>query len=123
MLNAEPFFTALAALAVAARRAEYLKHLTHLRMDRLRLHSLPSSVVKQMPALTHVYLQHNRIDSMAALAVLPNLRFVTLRNNLISRVEGVAGLQHIMLLDLAFNDISEVSPDALPTSLRFVKVR
>lgn len=57
-------------------------------MDRLRLNSLSESVLSLMPALTHVYLQHNNITTMTPLAVLPALSFCALSYNRIEEVRA-----------------------------------
>lgn len=65
----------------------FVRQLTHVRLDRLRLAALPAEVLRQLPAATHLYAQHNRLDSTAsAAAALPRLRFLALGHNRIEKV-------------------------------------
>ena len=57
-----------------------------MRLDRLRLVSLSPEVLAALPSLTHLYLQHNRLTNMSALAALTCLKFLTLAFNSISQV-------------------------------------
>ena len=72
-------------------RQQALSSLTHLHLDRLHLCGpVPAQVMTCMPALTHVYLQHNKLTSLAGLAALPALRFAALSHNCICEVGVVA---------------------------------
>lgn len=77
---------ATAALCCLLCRSEFLKTLTHVRLDRLHIRALKPEALQRMPSITHVYLQHNCITSMAPLALLPQLRFCTLSHNDIEQV-------------------------------------
>lgn len=62
-----------------------------MRLDRMQLGGgLPAPELSALPRLTHVYLQHNSLTSMAGLAALPSLRFAALSHNKIEKVCGKA---------------------------------
>jgi hypothetical protein len=76
----------LSRFNILPHRAMFLSTLTHLRLDRLRLVSVPLPILRDTPMVTHVYLQHNQLASMAFLAALPQLNFCSLRSNMITKV-------------------------------------
>ncbi|KAF5834003.1 hypothetical protein DUNSADRAFT_9488 [Dunaliella salina] len=84
--------------------------------------SLSSTVLSAMPRLTHIYLQHNQLSSMAGLAALPALRFAALSHNNIEQVEGIVNLPCLMFLDLSFNRLHKLDVQQLPRSVGFLKV-
>lgn len=52
---------------------------------------MTKEVLSRFPALTYVYLQHNRLTSTAALAVLQCLKFLSLGHNRIIKVCTIIG--------------------------------
>ncbi|GFH32136.1 uncharacterized protein HaLaN_31305, partial [Haematococcus lacustris] len=103
-------------------RAAYLASMTHLRLDRLHLASLDLSLASKLSRVTHLYLQHNQLTSMAAMAAFPQLRLCSLSSNHITSVEGVQQLQHLLALDLGDNAIEVLESAQLPLCLRILKV-
>ncbi|KAJ9530212.1 hypothetical protein QJQ45_023497 [Haematococcus lacustris] len=103
-------------------RAAYLASMTHLRLDRLHLASLDLSLASKLSRVTHLYLQHNQLTSMAAMAAFPQLRLCSLSSNHITSVEGVQHLQHLLALDLGDNAIEALEPAQLPLCLRILKL-
>ncbi|KAJ9529547.1 hypothetical protein QJQ45_013941 [Haematococcus lacustris] len=103
-------------------RAAYLASMTHLRLDRLHLASLDLSLASKLSRVTHLYLQHNQLTSMAAMAAFPQLRLCSLSSNHITSVEGVQQLQHLLALDLGDNAIEALEPAQLPLCLRILKL-
>ncbi len=75
-----------AVLVAHDHRELFLKQLTHVRLDRQRLAALPSEVLSRLPAASHVFLQHNRLASVAPLAALPGLKFLVLAHNRLAQV-------------------------------------
>ena len=61
-------------------------NLTHLRLDDLGLASLSFDILSELPSVTNLYLQHNQLTRMEAVAALPKLRFLTIADNLIQKV-------------------------------------
>ena len=73
-------------------RELFFRQLTHVRLDRLRIAALPLDVLSQLPAVTHLYLQHNRLVAMGGVSELPALQFLTLSHNRIAEVRARWGL-------------------------------
>lgn len=63
-----------------------VRQLTHLRLDRQRLAALDAAVLSKLPAVTHLFLQHNRIVDMSPLSAVPQLKFLAASHNRICRV-------------------------------------
>jgi len=99
------------------------KNVTHVRLDRERLHKL-NETVTEMPRLSHLYMQHNRLEDISMLACCSSLRFVTLANNYISDVRALAGLTNVVFLDLSYNMLSSTEDlvDSLPPSVVYLDV-
>jgi len=99
-------------------RAFFFQQLTHLRLDRMHLEGdLPHTVLSALPRLTHVYLQHNQLTSMAGLCTLPRLRFAALSHNRIKQVRAcsvgwMAGWLHALMDGLAASALNQT--DAVP---------
>lgn len=74
-------------VACRSHRELFLKQLTHVRLDRQRLAALPSEVLCRLPAASHLFLQHNRLASVAPLAALPGLKFLVLAHNRLTQVK------------------------------------
>ncbi|GLI63143.1 hypothetical protein VaNZ11_006052, partial [Volvox africanus] len=112
------------ALSAARRTASeaFVQQLTHIRLDRQRLEALNTDVLRQLSSATHLFLQHNRLASMAALSALPRLTFLAMGHNRIEKVEGLAKMTELMFLDLSHNRITSLDERSLPPSLRFIKL-
>lgn len=72
-------------------RAALIQKMSHLRLDRLRLSSLSHSVLSQLPVLTHLFLQHNRLTDISPVTFLPQLRLLAASYNLIEQVSVLLG--------------------------------
>lgn len=59
---------------------------THVLLDREQISSMESLVLHSMPAVTNLYLQHNRLTSLDGLGALLNLRFLTVSHNHLTEV-------------------------------------
>ncbi len=68
------------------RRASAAQQLTHVRLDNLHIADLPQEVLCQLTALRSLYLQHNDLASMAAVACLKQLSFLTVAHNSLTEV-------------------------------------
>jgi len=108
--------------APAELRVSFFSCLTHLRLDRLRLASLPADALASLPAVTHVYLQHNRLVGTGPLAALSSLKFLTVAYNQLQQVEGLSGLHNLLFLDVTYNQLNGLQHPQLPASLRFLKI-
>ncbi|XP_039253505.2 leucine-rich repeat-containing protein 46-like [Styela clava] len=94
---------------------EKLSDLTHVRLDRERLTSVP--LLDFLPCITNLYLQCNHIQEMVNFSILINLRFLTLAENRINEVKGVKDLANLGFLDLSDNCIENLVTEQLPNSL------
>ena len=99
-----------------------LEEATHLRLDRERIESLSGDLVAQLPAVTHLYLQNNRLRRADALLGFGSLRFLTLAHNMLEHVEGFNALNHLRFLDVSHNHLVSCAPGDLPVSLRFLRL-
>jgi len=103
------------------------KGLTHVHLDRERLDALDSGVLAGLAGATNLYLQHNRLSSVAALTAAPclsRLRFLTLAHNRLASLEGLKNLWRLKFLDLSHNrlDAEAADPTGFPQSLVFLKL-
>lgn len=69
-----------------SRSEAYLRNLTHLHLDRLCIATLYTDVLGALPAVTHLYLQHNRLSSLQPLACMPQLQFLAASHNQLETV-------------------------------------
>ena len=69
-------------------REGFLSRLVNLRLDRLQLCEAPSHVLVNLPSVTHLYLQHNRLTSIEGVASMPSLKFLAASHNRIQEVRG-----------------------------------
>ena len=69
----------------------FVKQLSHLRLDRQRLEELPAQVLSQLPNVTHLYVQHNRLTDMAPLKALRKLQFLAISHNRLTQVSSTRG--------------------------------
>lgn len=112
--------TADRASALAA-----VAELTHIRVDRERLDDLEGGALEAMrEACTNLYLQHNRLTTIAPLAAFQKLRFLTVAHNRLERLAGLEALPGLMLLDATHNRVDSAASlvDDLPPSLVFLLV-
>lgn len=66
-----------------------MRALTHLHLDRLCVAALHADVLSALPALTHLYIQHNRLTSLEPLAAAPQLQFVAASHNWLETVRSI----------------------------------
>lgn len=60
--------------------------MTHLRLDRQRIAEVDPSALADLPKLTNIYLQHNRLAAVPVVSSVLALRFLVLSHNRISEV-------------------------------------
>eukprot|EP00976_Prorocentrum_cordatum_P075931 1182093-Prorocentrum_minimum.AAC.1 len=94
--------TVLSRGMLSFRSLEKAKDVSHARLDRERIQML-SSTLLELPRLTHLYLQYNRLEDISVLAGCPNLRFLTVANNFLNQVKGLAAMKQLLFLDVAYN--------------------
>ena len=99
-----------------------LEEATHLRLDRERIESFSGNLVAQLPAVTHLYLQNNRLRRADALLGFGALRFLTLAHNMLEHVGGFGALNNLRFLDVSHNKLVSLAPGDLPVSLRFLRL-
>lgn len=76
--------------SAAVSPEEVCARLTHVRLDRLRLASCPEPVLSTLHSVTHLYLQHNRLESIEAIGCLTTLKFLTVASNRLRQVSESA---------------------------------
>jgi hypothetical protein len=87
-----------------------------LYLDRLRLKSVDH--LELFTGVTHVYLQHNLLTTLAdGFDYLPRLRFLSLSHNRVLQLADLTHLSTLQCLDLSHNDIETFDVDWLPSSL------
>ena len=126
-LNPELLRRRHAEAARAHPEGGWEKGLTHVHLDRERLDALDPAVLAGLAGATNLYLQHNRLSSVAALTAAPclsRLRFLTLAHNRLASLEGLKNLWRLKFLDLSHNrlDAEAADPTGFPQSLAFLKL-
>ena len=116
----EDFVDDEASDADAMRRA--LARVTNAHLDRERITSL-GTLLRPMQALTNLYVQHNRLTTLAPLADLPTLRFVCAAGNRLENLKGIADLPNLLFLDVTDNAMRALALAELPPTLAFADLR
>lgn len=93
-----------------------------LRLDWLGLSSL-GDTLDLFDGLRELYLQYNRLTSIAGLELLQELELLTLGGNELREVEGLASLRALRALDIRNNHISHLGAGSLPVGLAICDLR
>lgn len=97
------------------------------RLGFLNLGPKLTNLNQPFTKLTTLYLQHNKIESLApdCFTSMPSLKFLALQNNLIADIGlTLAYLNDLEFLDITNNKIKEIDiEEGLPSSLMFLKLR
>ncbi len=100
----------------------HLAAITELNLSAESITSLKSGDFNELPALTTLYLDHNSISDISALAGLTALTDLDLSGNSISNISALAGLTKLTTLYLDFNSISNISALAGLTKLTYLSL-
>ena len=98
---------------------DVLMQLTHLYIDRLNLNDL--STLKDFRRLTHVYAQHNLLQSIPFLP--ESVIFLSFANNTITDIKNLTHLTNLQFLDLSNNKIQTFDNDELPLKLVVMRIK
>lgn len=82
--------------------------MANLRVLDLSINDIGGTVnfLEKTPALRHLYLTGNKIESLHGIAKLPFLETLCLSDNVINSFEGLEHLPNLRVLSLNFNNIS-----------------
>jgi hypothetical protein len=106
------------------RRQTLCDQVVTARLDRQALAAFRPSVLRRLPNVSSLHLQHNRLKELLPLRTFVTaLRFLSLAHNELVSFAGLESLEQLMTLDVAHNNVCELDPQQFPPSLRFLKVR
>jgi hypothetical protein len=96
--------------------------ITHIRLDRLGITSLPPGVVESLSSVTNWYLQHNQLTSLHGLESASKTRFICAAHNKLTTLAAVQPLRQLIFLDASSNQLNALNVEHLPKSVAFLRL-